>query len=269
MCITFFYINENVNCKIKFLVAFNREENVNRATDKLNYFKEDDNILGGRDIKESGTWLAYNKKNKNIAFLTNFKHPSINPQKGKISRGFLIYNFLKSTFYKNNEIKKQEIIDYLREIKENKNNYSPFNLVIGNLELMKFYYYGNYNIVQDNIILEGGIHTMCNSEMFMETINERQKRGRLILQKIISLSNNISLNEIKNEINQNIMSDYNTGAFKNIPFLTTLSSSVLIIDENYNFIFSEITYQYRFPKLARYLALLPFKQDEKIEKNQI
>ena len=71
MCITFFYINREPNAKIKFAMVHNREEFFERNTAPFGQFEEDPNMFAGRDLKEKGTWLGFNAKTMNIAFLTN------------------------------------------------------------------------------------------------------------------------------------------------------------------------------------------------------
>ena len=64
-------------------------------------WEEDENIIAGRDVKDGGTWFGFNKKTKNIAFLTNrstFKSkfcPCFLGKKLK-SRGHLIWDYLKT-----------------------------------------------------------------------------------------------------------------------------------------------------------------------------
>lgn len=71
MCITFFYINREPNARIRFAMVHNREENFLRGTKALGPFEEDPYLFGGRDIQKKGTWLGFNAKTQNLAFLTN------------------------------------------------------------------------------------------------------------------------------------------------------------------------------------------------------
>ena len=261
MCITFFYIAPNNSSHIKFFVAFNREENTSRPTLPLNYFKEDPNIIGGRDLKQKGTWLGFNKKTMNVAFLTNYFIPLFR-RDSKInykSRGDIVYDFLKSDFYEKN-IEKSEIIAYLQKIKHEKGLFPPFNLVLGNIKLMKFYFFGNYHQFNDFLIIGNGLYNMCNFEMFFESMNEREKFGIEYLEGLMLKEENKEKNTLIDQI-LNLMKGNNNETknkvFQNISFLTTLTTSILIIDNDYNSIFREITYVYKFPLLARYFALMP------------
>ena len=278
MCITFFYISPDPSHQIKFFVAFNREENVRRPTHPLDEFSEDPNIIGGRDLKQKGTWLGFNKKTYNIAFLTNYFIPTFirDSAINYKSRGNIIGDFLRTDFYKQSFENKNEIIEYLNQIKKEKHMYPPFNLVLGNIKLMKFYYFGNYHQYDDYLIIGSGLYSMCNFNLFFEKMNDREKAGVKFLEAMISEGKKDCLDEISNLMMGKI-SGNETKVFKNFPFLTTLTTSVLLIDQEDNGVFQEITYVYRFPMLARIFALWPIdfkkkmvkiKQDENMKKSK-
>jgi uncharacterized protein with NRDE domain len=46
---------------LKFFFAFNRDERLDKKTKPINFFDEDSNIIGGRDLEGKGTWLGMNK----------------------------------------------------------------------------------------------------------------------------------------------------------------------------------------------------------------
>lgn len=267
MCITFFYISPNNHPhkhNIKFLVAFNREENVSRNTKSLDFFEEDANIIGGRDLKAKGTWLGYNKKTQNIAFLTKVFNPAlINPLKTYQSRGSLVHNFLKTGFFKENGANLQEIREFLREIHLKRAEFAPFHLVLGNLQLNSFFYYGNHASFGDFVQIQSGVYSMCNFEKFFETCNEREKLGVEYIEEF--LVKNGKKSEIVEEIALLMRGKHakkpgnqrKAAVFQNIPFLTTLTSSVFVIDHENRAVFKEITYFYRFPLIARVLGLAP------------
>lgn len=53
MCITFFYIPTS-NTNEKFILSFNRDENLRKKTSVLGFYEEDPNIVGGRDLEGKG-----------------------------------------------------------------------------------------------------------------------------------------------------------------------------------------------------------------------
>ena len=93
MCVTFFKVA--TKGKIRFVIGFNRDEDIERKAESLQFLTE--NIVCGVD-KETGTsWLAFNKKTGNFAALTNFRQPP-NPENAKrefVSRGKLILEYVK------------------------------------------------------------------------------------------------------------------------------------------------------------------------------
>lgn len=269
MCITFFYISppKSPHSSIKFLVAFNREENVSRPTQPLDFFAEDRNILAGRDLKAQGTWLGFNKKTQNIAFLTNFFAPElVNSLKAYESRGKLVLSFLRTEFFKEKSANSAEIRDFLRKIQQNRENYAPFHLVLGNIAINSYYYYGNHAVFQEFVKIESGVYSICNFERFFETFSAREEQGVAEIEDL--LRKDPSPKEILEKVAE-IMQDKpqkksqnkeKVAVFRNIPFLTTLTSSVLVVDCKKHAIFREISYVYRFPKIARILGLAPWKR---------
>jgi len=176
MCITFFYIDTkpSPNAPYKLIIAFNRDEFIDRPTQALHHWKDDPNIIGGRDLSGKGTWLGVNLKTGNVAFLTNLRKPFLKkifePAKST-SRGTILFNFLKTSFYgdrgislencDNEEIEKT-IVTYMKEILKQAKDYEPFNLVLGNLKSMTFKYMNNRTPEEFPISLEDGPHAMTN-----------------------------------------------------------------------------------------------------------
>lgn len=265
MCLGFFFISPPALLPIKFVLSFNREENIFRPTSPLSPFEEDPNILGGRDLREKGTWLALNKKTFNIAFLTNFTTPEsqimfLKGLKFGKSRGELINNFVKSSFFTNNP-NVDEIVNFMRKIEENCNEYGPFNLVVGNLGLNVFFYFGNQSFIKDFLIIEEGMHSVCNSEMFGLAENERQRKGSQQFEEIIKEMKRSEKALDKERLADIILNDLMTrnGVFQNIHYLTTKSTSIIICDRNNNILFKEATYNYCFPVMTKYLGMGNYK----------
>jgi uncharacterized protein with NRDE domain len=260
MCLGFFFISSSSSFPIKFLLSFNREENIYRPTKPLSSFEEDENIIGGRDLREKGTWLALNKKTLNIAFLTNFRTPEsqlvfLKGLKFPKSRGQLISNFVKTSFFEK-EPNISEIVDYLQQIKKSSEGYGPFNLVIGNIGLNVFYYFGNKSIIKDFLIIDKGIQTICNQEMFGLDENERQRKGKEKIKRIID-DINFSKWEGKEALAELVLNKVmrEKEVFQNIQYLTTKSTSVVICDEYNQILFQEATYNYNYPRITKYLGL--------------
>ena len=62
------------NEEYPLIIASNRDEYYNRSTEKAHFWKDNLEILGGRDKKYGGTWLGITKTGK-IGMLTNYRNP--------------------------------------------------------------------------------------------------------------------------------------------------------------------------------------------------
>lgn len=97
MCILFVKLIKSAKKnEFKFVLASNRDESFKRPARSANFWEQDANIIGGRDMttgREGGTWLAMSRNGK-VGVLLNVSGEEPDPQ--KLGRGFLVVNFLKS-----------------------------------------------------------------------------------------------------------------------------------------------------------------------------
>ncbi|NIA28010.1 MAG: hypothetical protein GWP02_08130 [Desulfobulbaceae bacterium] len=99
------------------IVAGNRDEFHSRPTQDANWWPDDTNIVGGRDLLAGGTWLAVHRSGR-FATVTNYRDAET--KAGKLrSRGHLVTEFLRSDL---------SPIDYLRSI--DGALYAGFNLLV-------------------------------------------------------------------------------------------------------------------------------------------
>jgi uncharacterized protein with NRDE domain len=129
------------------LLAANRDEFYDRPSAAIHIWEDNNNIIGGRDEKEGGTWLAVNRKGK-FSMLTNFRDPE-NIRMDAPSRGHLVSDYLKSD---------EPPEEYLQKLKLRAADYNGFNLLAGNRD--ELYYFSNYQ----NEITEiwPGVHGLSN-----------------------------------------------------------------------------------------------------------
>src|SRR5699024_2025801 len=91
MCLITF--NKEANSPYPFVLIANRDESYHRESKAIHFWEDEPNIIGGRDMKAGGTWLAMTKTGR-FAALTN--QPFTNHELVELtSRGELISNFLK------------------------------------------------------------------------------------------------------------------------------------------------------------------------------
>ena len=159
MCLIFFALNQHPNYKL--IVAANRDEFYARKTARAHFWEDHPNIIGGRDLEASGTWMAMNKNGK-ISLVTNYRDPAnINPNAP--SRGQLVSDFLV-----NNDTPEE----YLNKISERAALYNGFNLLTGYSN--ELWYLSNYGKGIQK--LESGVYGLSNH--LLDTPWPKMQRGK-------------------------------------------------------------------------------------------
>jgi uncharacterized protein with NRDE domain len=112
------------------VLAANRDEFYDRPAAPAEFWKENPDILAGRDIQAGGTWLGVSRKGR-IAMITNYREVSRfdpkAPTRGKLVSDFLIGNVPAS--------------DYLEDLRPNASAYNGFNLILR--DKTGLYYFSN------------------------------------------------------------------------------------------------------------------------------
>lgn len=146
MCIISFHLQDHP--KYKFILAANRDEFYERPTKEAQFWEDHPTILAGRDLEAMGTWLGVTKQGR-FAALTNYRDPTKERDK-KQSRGEIVTSFLLDDCAE---------IDFLNDLKERKEEYNGFNLLVSS-SFDDVYYYGNQ---QANIVkVSNGTHSVSN-----------------------------------------------------------------------------------------------------------
>lgn len=147
MCLIIFALNQHP--KYKLIIAANRDEFFNRPTLEADFWKEDDSILGGRDIQSGGTWFGMNKNGRFIA-ITNYRDPEnenvSDKSRGELSKKFLLHN--------------QNVSEFLTDVSKNKQKYNGFNLLLSDDNFKSLYHYSN--ITDQSMKINDGIHGLSN-----------------------------------------------------------------------------------------------------------
>ncbi len=88
MCLIFLSYKQNKEYPL--IILANRDEIYKRPTLAAHYWKENPNILGGKDLEGGGTWMGITK-NGYMAMLTNYRDvANIKPKaptRGKLVSG--------------------------------------------------------------------------------------------------------------------------------------------------------------------------------------
>lgn len=166
MCIVVFA--HNVFSNHPLILGANRDEYYSRPSEPLHFWKENPDILGGRDSKRGGTWIAVHRDGR-WAALTNFREKKRNPNKKENkknlkSRGHLVYNF----FMENGGIGK-----YLSQLQNQDHLFPGYNLILGDGNQVGYY----SNREQVIRFLEPGFYTLGNE--LLETPTFKSQRLKL------------------------------------------------------------------------------------------
>lgn len=149
MCLITFSIQTDAECP--FVLTANRDEAYSRASLPIHEWEEPADIIGGRDLKQGGTWLAFSKSGK-FAALTNY--PIVDRQVADpISRGFLITDYLDTEI---------SAMDYVSSLRYHRDQFEGYHLLVGRIhpkiELIM------YNNVDDRLTnYAPGIHSISNT----------------------------------------------------------------------------------------------------------
>lgn len=124
MCIIFFIANENAtDGQYKLILAANRDEFFARPALQAAPWKEDNSVIGGRDMepgREGGTWLAISAKDNVFKFGALLNITGEPKDKDARPRGNIVVDYVMGS--KSNK-------DYCQELIDSKLSFNSFALV--------------------------------------------------------------------------------------------------------------------------------------------
>ena len=169
MCVIFFAYK--IHPEFPLILLANRDEFYNRPTAAAHYWEDFPQILAGRDLVGGGTWLGVTKQGR-FAAVTNYRDP--NGANGKISRGNLVADFLKSN-------EPAEI--YLKHIQNKAPEFSGFNLMVGEINSRRndFFYFSNRGGRVKKI--ESGLYGLSNH--LIDTPWRKVEKGKTVLAELL------------------------------------------------------------------------------------
>jgi uncharacterized protein with NRDE domain len=163
----------------RLILAANRDEFYNRPAAPLDYWADHPDVLAGRDLKGSGTWLGVTRAGR-IAAITNFREPGVRTQ-GAPSRGILTRNYLTS----NSPPQR-----YLKEISKTGSTYNGFNLIA--VDAGGLFYYSNRATPIHK--LKPGLYGISNH--LLDTSWPKVKKGKMRLQGQLNGKEKIDIEKI-------------------------------------------------------------------------
>ncbi|MGH8751617.1 MAG: NRDE family protein [Burkholderiales bacterium] len=128
MCLILFAYK--VHPDYPLLLLANRDEFYERSTAVAGWWEDHTEILGGRDLKKHGTWLAVSRTGR-FAAVTNYRQGLVQ-KKDAPSRGALVSDYL---------LGKEKPADYLHQLQPQAGKYDGFNLIAGDSK--ELYHYSN------------------------------------------------------------------------------------------------------------------------------
>lgn len=149
MCLITFAINQHPD--FPFIMVANRDEFYQRPSDPMHNWQDHPQILAGRDLKQGGTWLGFNR-NGRFAAVTNYRRPTANSD--LLSRGALVTDALLSA---------EPISNYLQTLHTRANSYGLYNLLAGDEQGL--YFHSNSERGLQPKRLTNGVYGLCNASL--------------------------------------------------------------------------------------------------------
>jgi len=146
MCLIVFAVNAHPDYRL--ILAANRDEFYERPTSVAGYWEDHPTILGGRDLRAKGTWMAVSKSGQ-FGAITNYRDLQ-NIRKEAKSRGDLPVNYLLNS---------ESAQEYLTGLSANAGDYNGFNLLL--FDGTSMHHFSNYEGKINS--LESGIHGVSNA----------------------------------------------------------------------------------------------------------
>jgi uncharacterized protein with NRDE domain len=237
------FANE-ANSRYQLVLAANRDEFYSRPTAPAAFWEEVPNVLAGRDLKSSGSWMGVTRGGK-IAAVTNFRGS------GKVwedapSRGNLVSDFLMSG----------ESPDvFIDRLRTRARTYNGFNLLLGSAE--RLWWYSNQYDEQPYRVIPG-IHGLSNH--LLDTPWAKVKRGKRALAALLVGENEITPEQVfpiledRSPAADDALPDTGVGlelekvlsaAFIRTQYYGTRSSTVLLVERTGNLTFVERSFNPR------------------------
>lgn len=150
MCFVLLAIHQHPDYPL--VLAANRDEFFHRAALPLQAWQDLPEIVGGRDVESTGSWLAVNRVTRRLALVTNYRAGI--PQPAARSRGVLVRDVLTTT---------ATTSVCLQQLAAEQQLYGGFNLLMGELP-DQLWFFSNRN-AQPAQAVTAGIHALSNASL--------------------------------------------------------------------------------------------------------
>jgi len=143
----------NVHPQWPLVLVANRDEYHARPTAPLSQWAEAPQIIGGRDLRAGGGWLALNREQGRLAAVTNFREPAAAQHSDLRSRGALVSSFVKAG---------ECAASFADQLMTEAPSYGPFNLLLW--DKAELIYVGNRPSPRWES-LAAGVHGLSNGAL--------------------------------------------------------------------------------------------------------
>jgi uncharacterized protein with NRDE domain len=225
----------------KLILAANRDEYYDRPTAPAQFWKENQELLAGRDWKAGGTWLGITRTGK-LAALTNYRDP-FHLKEQAPSRGDLVLHYLESAVPADR---------YLEALQKKGDQYNGFNLVLGTVN--ELFWYSNRG--DGTLRLASGIHGVSNR--LLNTPWPKVERAKKEMGRMLTTKTELDTEDLLKVLidrwqpADNALPDTGVGlewerilgtVFITSPVYGTRSSTVILVDHRDRVFFTERSYQ--------------------------
>lgn len=163
MClITFRYDSKS---EYPFVLIANRDESYQRKSAAIHRWEDKPTIIGGRDLKAGGTWLAFNEEGR-FAALTNQPFTQHEPVE-LTSRGSLITDFLEG---------EMTSLEYAETLRKDRMKYDGYQLLFGSLNDLYVY----NNVSDDLKHLDDQVQSISNTRDDLSAYRQQKSERELL-----------------------------------------------------------------------------------------
>ncbi len=188
MCLISFAIGQHP--EFPFIMVANRDEFYQRPSLQMHQWDDQPNIIGGRDLKLSGTWLGFNKEGR-FSAVTNYRRPTNNSSQSLLSRGKLVADTLLSA---------SSVSEHLHTLQDSTDAYGLYNLIAA--DHTGIYFQSNTSSTGQPIKtkkLKPGVYGLCNASL--DTPWPKLTAAKYELQQVIKHAD-LSLDSLSTLLNQ-------------------------------------------------------------------
>ncbi|HEY8181575.1 MAG TPA: NRDE family protein [Thermoanaerobaculia bacterium] len=135
-------IAHDASAKFPLVIAANRDELYARPTRPAHMWEDDPRVIGGRDLRAGGSWLALRRGGR-FAAITNVR--GVGREEGGPSRGLLVADFVRGD---------DAPMDYARSIRGDE--YAGFHLIVGDGDVVHFSNGGEPELIEGVFAISNG-----------------------------------------------------------------------------------------------------------------